>query len=133
MALFSQNRVLRMRSGTVSVIDLESASLVKTIATGNVPEGLDVSPDGRELWVANHPRFGLVGRRGVGRDQNSRGRRVCSRIVGLRRSRDVVTANKKQTSVAGLRRFSRRRTIGATRRCCGSSSDRPVKPVHFPL
>jgi len=37
----------------VSVIDLESGELVARIETGNGAEGLDVSPDGTELWVGN--------------------------------------------------------------------------------
>jgi YVTN family beta-propeller protein len=37
----------------VSVIDLDSQEVVKTVATGRYPHGLRLSPDGRELFVAN--------------------------------------------------------------------------------
>ncbi len=40
-------------SNTVSVIDLGTREVVKTIATGRYPHGLRLSPDGRELFVAN--------------------------------------------------------------------------------
>jgi YVTN family beta-propeller protein len=38
-------------SGDVSALDLETGALVKTVATGNKPEAIAVSPDGREVWV----------------------------------------------------------------------------------
>lgn len=40
-------------SNTVSVIDLPTRKVVKTIPTGRYPHGLRLSPDGRELFVAN--------------------------------------------------------------------------------
>jgi YVTN family beta-propeller protein len=40
-------------SGTVSVIDLTSAEVIATIETGTGAEGIDISPDGREVWVGN--------------------------------------------------------------------------------
>ncbi len=40
-------------SGSVSVIDLLSGSLVKVIPTGTQAEGIDITPDGREVWVTN--------------------------------------------------------------------------------
>ena len=39
--------------GSVTVIDLQSGKVVKDIPTGKGAEGLDASPDGREVWVAN--------------------------------------------------------------------------------
>ena len=39
-------------SGTVSVIDVESGG-VRTIKTGAGAEGVDITPDGEELWVAH--------------------------------------------------------------------------------
>ena len=45
--------VVNIRSGTVSVLDIEESRLVDTLAIGNGAEGLDVSPDGSELWVTN--------------------------------------------------------------------------------
>lgn len=40
-------------SNTVSVLDLEAGSLVKQIATGAKPEGIDVAPNG-EIWVGHN-------------------------------------------------------------------------------
>jgi YVTN family beta-propeller protein len=39
-------------SGSVSEIDLASGKLVRTVEVGGQPQGIDLSPDGRELWVA---------------------------------------------------------------------------------
>jgi YVTN family beta-propeller protein len=44
--------VANIRSGSVSVIDRGKDS-VKTVVTGEGAEGIDVSPDGREVWVTN--------------------------------------------------------------------------------
>jgi YVTN family beta-propeller protein len=38
---------------TLSVVDLDTGSLVATISTGDYPHGLRLSPDGRYLMVAN--------------------------------------------------------------------------------
>lgn len=40
-------------AGTVSLIDLETDTLVKTSQAGAGTEGIDLTPDGRELWVSN--------------------------------------------------------------------------------
>jgi YVTN family beta-propeller protein len=40
-------------SNTVSVIDLSTLKVSKTIPTGRYPHGLRLSPDGKELFVAN--------------------------------------------------------------------------------
>lgn len=45
--------VANIRSGSVTVIDLQKAEAVATIKTGAGAEGIDVSPDGREVWVSN--------------------------------------------------------------------------------
>jgi YVTN family beta-propeller protein len=43
-----------IRSGTVSLFDLGTPNAALTqIATGNQPEGLDITPDGKEVWVAH--------------------------------------------------------------------------------
>lgn len=42
-----------IRSGFVSVFDLETDELVDQLYSGRGAEGIDVSPDGRELWVTN--------------------------------------------------------------------------------
>lgn len=39
--------------GSVSRLDLTARTLVKTVAVGAGPEAIDVSPDGRELWVGD--------------------------------------------------------------------------------
>lgn len=38
-------------SGTTTVIDLKAGEVVKTLPTGEGTEGIDVSPDGKEVWV----------------------------------------------------------------------------------
>ena len=40
-------------SHSVSIIDLTTDSLIRNIPVGKVPEGIDISPDGREVWIAN--------------------------------------------------------------------------------
>jgi YVTN family beta-propeller protein len=44
--------IANIRSGSASVID-RSADTVRTIPTGAGAEGIDVTPDGREVWVTN--------------------------------------------------------------------------------
>jgi YVTN family beta-propeller protein len=44
--------VANIGSGSVTVID-RAAGTVKNVPTGNGAEGIDVSPDGREVWVTN--------------------------------------------------------------------------------
>lgn len=41
-------------SDTLSVIDVDTMTLKKTIAAGTGPEAVDVSPDGATLWVGNN-------------------------------------------------------------------------------
>ncbi|MFQ5741525.1 MAG: cytochrome D1 domain-containing protein [Acidobacteriota bacterium] len=45
--------VANIGSGSVSVLDLTQGTLIKNIPTGGGAEGLDISPQGRELWVGN--------------------------------------------------------------------------------
>ncbi len=45
--------VSNIGSGTVSVIDLIDFRLLKNITAGRGTEGIDISPDGREIWVTN--------------------------------------------------------------------------------
>lgn len=44
--------VANIRSGSVTVID-RARDEVKSLATGEGAEGIDVTPDGREVWVTN--------------------------------------------------------------------------------
>ncbi|MFF4520118.1 beta-N-acetylglucosaminidase domain-containing protein [Streptomyces bluensis] len=41
-------------SDTVSVIDVVSGEVTRTVAVGDVPAGLALTPDGRTLWVADY-------------------------------------------------------------------------------
>jgi DNA-binding beta-propeller fold protein YncE len=41
-----------IKSSSISVVDLEGQSLVRTVPAPERPEGIDVSPDGREVWAA---------------------------------------------------------------------------------
>ena len=45
--------VANIRSGSVNVIDVEKSQSIKIIKTGAGAEGIDVSPDGSEVWVSN--------------------------------------------------------------------------------
>ena len=45
--------VANIGSGTVTVIELGSGAKLTDIVTGEGAEGIDVSPDGREVWVGN--------------------------------------------------------------------------------
>jgi YVTN family beta-propeller protein len=45
--------VSSIRTGNVTVLDLKTGNIVKQIYSGEGAEGLDVSPDGKELWVTN--------------------------------------------------------------------------------
>jgi YVTN family beta-propeller protein len=43
-----------MMSGTVSVIDLHRARKITDIEVGGYPEGIAITPDGKELWVGDN-------------------------------------------------------------------------------
>ena len=45
--------VASIGSGTVSAADLASEKVLKDLATGAGAEGIDVTPNGREVWVTN--------------------------------------------------------------------------------
>ena len=45
--------VASMGSGDVSIIDLKTFKLIKRITTGKGAEGIDISADGKHLWVTN--------------------------------------------------------------------------------
>lgn len=45
--------VANIGSGSVSVIDLEKGSVIRTIETGAGAEGITATVDGREIWVTN--------------------------------------------------------------------------------
>jgi YVTN family beta-propeller protein len=45
--------VANIGSGSVSVIDLEKGTIIRTIDTGAGAEGITASVDGREVWVTN--------------------------------------------------------------------------------
>jgi YVTN family beta-propeller protein len=47
-------------NGSVSVIDVTKGSLLHTIQLKKGVEGIDVSPDGKELWVANRDENNVV-------------------------------------------------------------------------
>jgi len=40
-------------TGNVSVVDFKTGELIRIVRSGNGAEGIDVSPDGREVWVTN--------------------------------------------------------------------------------
>ncbi|MGC6431533.1 MAG: beta-propeller fold lactonase family protein [Jejuia sp.] len=45
--------VANIKSGSVSVIDIENNEVIKVIKCGEKAEGIDITPDGQELWVTN--------------------------------------------------------------------------------
>ncbi|MEO6711531.1 MAG: YncE family protein [Planctomycetota bacterium] len=45
--------VANIRSGSISVFDLEAGTLLQSLATGAGAEGIAITPDGGEVWVAN--------------------------------------------------------------------------------
>ncbi len=42
-----------IRSGNVTVVDLQTGEVIAQIYSGEGAEGIDASPDGREIWVTN--------------------------------------------------------------------------------
>ena len=46
--------VTNINSGSVSVIDIDKEEVVKIIPCGSGTEGIDITPDGKEIWVTNH-------------------------------------------------------------------------------
>lgn len=44
--------VTNIKAGTVSIIDLDGRSPIRVVPAGKAPEGIALSPDGRQLWVA---------------------------------------------------------------------------------
>ncbi len=51
---FDRAFVTSRGSDTLSVVDVESMTILSTIDANDGPEGVHVSPDGSELWVANN-------------------------------------------------------------------------------
>ncbi len=51
--------VANMGSNSVSVIDLESGRRVAEVVTGEQTEGIDASPNGREIWTSNRREHSL--------------------------------------------------------------------------
>jgi len=45
--------VANIGSGSLSVIDLDKGELLKTISTGDGCEGVDITPDGKQVWTTN--------------------------------------------------------------------------------
>lgn len=45
--------VANIASNTVTALDLDSGEVLAQIPTGAGPEGLDVTPDGREVWIGD--------------------------------------------------------------------------------
>jgi len=46
--------VTNINSGSISVIDLEQDKVIKIIPCGKGTEGIDITPDGMEIWVTNN-------------------------------------------------------------------------------
>lgn len=42
-----------LSDGSISKLDLQTDSLIKTVSAGAGTEGIDLTPDGTELWVSN--------------------------------------------------------------------------------
>jgi YVTN family beta-propeller protein len=50
---FSRAFVPSIRTGNMVVFDLETGEMIDIVYSGAGAEGIDVSPDGREVWVTN--------------------------------------------------------------------------------
>ena len=50
---FTRAFVPSIRTGNVAVFDLESGELLAQVYSGAGAEGIDVHPDGKEVWVTN--------------------------------------------------------------------------------
>lgn len=50
---FSRAFVPSIRTGNMAVFDLEKGEMIRHVYSGEGAEGIDVSPDGREVWVTN--------------------------------------------------------------------------------
>lgn len=50
--------VTNIQGQSLTVLDKNSGRILKQIATGKGAEGIDLSPDGREIWVANQEQDG---------------------------------------------------------------------------
>jgi YVTN family beta-propeller protein len=50
---FKRAFVPSIRTGNVTVFDLETGELITQLYSGRGAEGIDVSPDGKEVWVTN--------------------------------------------------------------------------------
>ena len=46
--------VTNINSGSVSVIDIDKGEVIKIIRCGSGTEGIDITPDGKEIWVTNN-------------------------------------------------------------------------------
>lgn len=88
--------VANMRSGTISVIDIDGRSATETIAVGGTPEGIALSPDGRQLWVAD-----LNGERVQVFDTRSR-RKLGEAATGKNPIRVVVAPNGRRAYVSNV-------------------------------
>ena len=45
--------VTNKKSGSISVIDLSKEEVIDIISCGSGTEGIDMTPDGKEIWVTN--------------------------------------------------------------------------------
>jgi YVTN family beta-propeller protein len=49
-----------IRTGNVTVFDLETGELLEQLYSGRGAEGIDISPDGKEVWVTNRAENTIV-------------------------------------------------------------------------
>lgn len=47
-------------AGSISMVDLDTNTLIKTVAAGAGTEGIDLTPDGTELWVSNREADSVI-------------------------------------------------------------------------
>lgn len=54
--------VANVRSGTISVLDIDAGKKLADIPVGGMPEGIALTPDGKQLWVGDNtaPRVRIV-------------------------------------------------------------------------
>lgn len=107
--------VANIRSGTVSVLDLNAGTKLRDIAVGGQPEGLALARGGRELWVGDlaAPRVQAFDTRTGARVAEVAIDPVAIRVLASPDGRTIATSNIRAGSVSLIDARTRRlvRTI----------------------
>jgi YVTN family beta-propeller protein len=87
--------VANIKDGTVSVIDVSANKLVNQIILKPGIEGIDVSPDGKELWVANRndSTVAVVNTTSLQQEATLPAHQIAFRVKFIPDGRHVVVSN----------------------------------------